>query len=141
MFQLERRITDQGIYVEVTHLDNGKENIIKDTFQNPANADTFVKLKLQRYMSFRLKRYIAHSRQIANNSKSGYYNTIDFKTSLEVCCSLIRGVDTKTYHEISRMILDNYQHIWNIHPHRDNKSYSRSVATVYELKNLAEKYI
>ena len=140
MFQLIRHIIDQGVYVEVTDIREGKEVVKKDTFQSPGNADTFIKLKLQRYMSFRLSRYVAHSRQIAENSKSDYYHTTDFKNSFEVCSSLIRGINSKSYFEISRMIRDNYQHIWNIHPHRDNRSYNRSVATVFELKNLAEKY-
>lgn len=140
MYTCRTELTNQGTYVEVTDLRNGTEEIKKEIFAKPENAETFIRAKLQRYISFRLSRYIKHSAQIALNSKSGYYHTVDFEQSMNVCSSLIRGIDSKSYHELSRMIRDNYSHIWNIRPHRDNKSYERSVATAIELKQLSEKY-
>lgn len=140
MYTCSTRITDKGIFVEVTDLRNGTEELKKELFQKPENAETFIRLKLQRYIAFRLSRYVKHSAQIALNSKSAYYHTEEFEKSMKVCSYLIRIIDTKSYYELSRMIRDNYSHLWTIRPHMDNNSHNRSVATIIELKQLADRF-
>lgn len=140
MFILERRVTDKGIYVEVTDSRNGIEDLKKELFQKPENADTYIYAKMQRYMAFHLSRYVYHSLNIKRNSNSDFYRTNEFEQALETCKNVIRNLDTKSYYEIAKIIRDNFQCLNRILPHLSNLSYNRSVATLHELKSMSEKY-